>query len=92
MKIISADERLNAARGVKIVIAGPTGVGKTSLVRGIDTSRALLLDGDCGDLSIQDVAIDAVQLNDWQTARDVACRISGPNPSFSPLHCYSQAH
>jgi hypothetical protein len=91
-KIISADERLSATRGVKLLIAGPTGVGKTSLLRTIDPTRALLLDSEAGDLSIQDLPVDTIHINDWPTARDVACRIGGPNPSFSPLHCYSQAH
>ena len=33
MKIISADERLREQRGAKVLIVGPTGVGKTSLLR-----------------------------------------------------------
>ena len=93
MKIIGANERLSAPRGVKILVAGPTGVGKTSLVRTVDDPHSvLLLDSEAGDLSIQDVPVDTIRIGDWQTARDVACRIGGPNPSFSPLHCYSQAH
>jgi predicted GTPase len=32
MKIITADERLAERRGVKALIVGPTGVGKTSLL------------------------------------------------------------
>jgi len=39
MRIIGADERLNEPRGVKIVIVGPTGVGKTSLLRSLDPQR-----------------------------------------------------
>jgi AAA domain len=92
MKIIGADERLSAPRGGKILIAGPTGVGKTSLLRTVDASRALLLESEAGDLSIRDVPVDTIHINDWPTARDVACRIGGPNPSFGPLSCYSQAH
>jgi hypothetical protein len=92
MRILSADDRLAQRRGVKTLIVGPTGVGKTSLLRTVDPRRALLLDSDAGDLSIQDVPVDTIHIDDWQTARDVACRIGGPNWSFSPLHCYSQAH
>ena len=44
MKIISADERLSEKRGAKILITGPTGVGKTSLLRTLDPARTLFLD------------------------------------------------
>jgi AAA domain-containing protein len=63
MKIIGADARLAEKRGAKILIVGPSGVGKTSLLRTLDSKRTLFV-----------------------------CRIGGPNPSFSPTACYSQAH
>jgi hypothetical protein len=92
MKIISADERLAEQRGAKVLIVGPTGVGKTSLVRTLNSTTALLIDIEAGDLSIQDVPINTVRVDDWGIARDLACRIGGPNPSFLPTACYSQAH
>jgi AAA domain len=92
MKIISADERLAELRGVKALIIGPSGVGKTSLLRTLDPVRALFLDIEAGDLSVQDVAVDTLRVDDWATARDIACRIGGPNQSYAPTACYSQAH
>ena len=92
MKIIPADQRLAEARGVKALIVGPTGVGKTSLLRTLDPARVLFVDIEAGDLAVQDLALDTVRVDDWPTARDLACRIGGPNLSFPPTACYSQAH
>jgi AAA domain len=92
MKIISADQRLAERRGVKALIIGQPGVGKTWQLHTVDSRTTLLLDADAGDLSVQDVPVDTIRIDDWQSARDIACRIGGPNPSFSPLSCYSEAH
>jgi hypothetical protein len=92
MKIISADTRLAEKRGAKILIVGPAGIGKTSLLRTLKASTVLFVDVEAGDLAVQDLAIDTIRINDWSTARDLACRIGGPNPSFSPTACYSEAH
>jgi AAA domain len=92
MKIIAADERLAEPRGVKAFIVGQTGVGKTSLLRTLDPARTLFVDIEAGDLSVQDVLVDTVRVDDWSTARDLACRIGGPNPSFPANACYSEAH
>jgi hypothetical protein len=92
LKIISADQRLGERRGVKALIVGPSGIGKTSLLRTLDTARTLFLDADAGDLAVQDVPIDTGRVSDWPTARDLACRIGGPNPSYAPTACYSHAH
>jgi hypothetical protein len=92
MKIITADERLAERRGAKILIVGPTGVGKTSLLRTVDPERTLFIDVEAGDLAVQDVPVAAVRIEDWPSARDLACRIGGPSPSFPPTACYSQAH
>jgi hypothetical protein len=90
--IISADKRLAERRGAKIVIIGPVGVGKTSLLRTLDPTRTLFFDVDGGDLAVQDVPVPTLRCDNWPTARDLACRIGGPNTSYPPTACYSQAH
>jgi hypothetical protein len=92
-RITSADEHLAARRGIKILVIGQSGVGKTSLMRTVpDLSRLLYFDGEGGDLAIQDLPIATLRIEDWPTARDLACRIAGPNPSYGANACYSEAH
>jgi hypothetical protein len=92
MRIIGADERLAERRGVKIQIVGPTGVGKTSLLHTLNPASVLFVDIEAGDLPVQDLPLDSVRIGDWPTARDLACRIGGPDPSCTSTACYSQAH
>jgi hypothetical protein len=93
MKIISADERLAEKRGAKILILGPTGIGKTSLLRTVShLDRVLFVDIEAGELAVIDLKVPTIRIDDWRTARDLACRIGGPNKSFSADLCYSPAH
>jgi AAA domain-containing protein len=93
MQIISADERLRERRGAKVLILGPTGIGKTSSLRTLSRlDRVLFVDIEAGDLSVIDLPVLTIRLDDWPSARDLACRIGGPNRSFAPNACYSDAH
>jgi AAA domain len=92
LKIITASERLAEKRGIKGLIVGSPGVGKTSLLRTLNPDRTLFVDVEAGDLSVQDVPVDTIRLVDWCTARDLACKITGPNPSYPATACYSEAH
>ncbi len=92
LKIITADERLSQHRGIKGVITGPSGIGKTSLAWTLDAEKTLFLNAEAGDLSLQGWQGDMVEIRTWEQARDLACFIGGPNPAFRPDQCYSQAH
>jgi hypothetical protein len=95
MKIISADQRLSAQRGVKALIVGPSGVGKTSLLRTLDNdlcARALFVDIEAGDLAVQDVPVATIRPRTWTDCRDIACVLGGPNPELASDKAYSQAH
>jgi len=92
MQIISADERLREIRGAKVLLQGRTGIGKTWQARTLDPERTLFIDCEAGDLSILDWPAPTIRIDDWPDARDLACRIGGPNKSFPPTACYSPAH
>jgi hypothetical protein len=93
IKIISADERLAERRGAKILLLGTTGVGKTWQLRTLLLpSTALFIDIEAGDQAVLDLPVPTIRIDDWKTARDLACRVGGPNPSFPATLPYSQAH
>jgi hypothetical protein len=92
MQIISADERLREVRGAKVLLLGPTGIGKTSQLRKLNPERTLFIDSEAGDLAVLDLPVPTIRINNWPDARDLACRIGGPNKSFPPTAAYSPAH
>lgn len=92
MQIISADERVAQRRGVKALIVGPSGVGKTSLLRTVDSARTLFIDLEAGDLAVQGVPVPTVRPQTWPECRDLACLLTGANKSFPPTASYSTAH
>jgi AAA domain len=92
LKIITADQRLHGPRGVKALIIGPAGVGKTSLLRTIDPKSTLFVDLEAGDLSVLDVPCDTLRPKTWDECRDLAAFLGGPNPALPAEASYSQAH
>jgi len=92
VKIISPEQRRAEPRGARIVVTGPFGVGKTSLVRTLDPATTLVIDVDNGTLAIDDVPVPHVRPETWPEIRDLIVRIAGPNRSFQPHEPYSQAH
>ena len=92
MKIITASERMQQQSGVKALILGPSGIGKTSLLRTLDTETTLFFDLEAGDLAVEGVPVDTVQPRTWDECRTLAALIGGPNPALRPEQPYSEAH
>lgn len=91
-KIITADQRLAEQGGIKGVIFGPAKIGKTSLLWTLDPKNTLFLDLEAGGLSVQGWQGHSIEIRDWETARNIACFLGGPNPAMRSDQPYSQAH
>lgn len=81
LKIINSKERVKIVTGVKVVIFGPYGIGKTSLLKTLN-EPTLCLDFEAGLLAVQDWKGDSINMRTWNEARDIACLIGGPNPAL----------
>ena len=92
LPIITADQRMAEPRGIKGVIFGPSGIGKTSLLWTLRNSTTLFFDLEAGDLAIEGLAIDAIRPRTWTECRDFAVFIGGPNPALRDEQAYSPAH
>lgn len=92
MQIITADQRLANKAGIKGIIVGPAGIGKTSLLYTLDPATTLFVNAEAGELSVQEWGGDMVRLRTWQDARNLAAVLGGPNPAYADTEIYSLAH
>jgi len=95
MKIIPADQRLAEKSGAKILVVGPSGVGKTSLLRTLSAemlASTLFIDIEAGDLAVADLPVASVRPRTWPECRDLACVLGGFNPALPATVAYSEAH
>jgi hypothetical protein len=99
--IVTADQRLAQQSAVDLVIAGPSGIGKTSLARTLDPGKTLLVDMEAGMLALDDwpgdsldvrAASIALNLHPWDFLRALGALVSGPNPAADASRPYSAEH
>jgi hypothetical protein len=95
VKLFSAEERLAEARGAKVAVFGPSGVGKTSLLGTLNAaslSETLFVDIEGGDLAVAGLKVSSVRPTTWKDCRDLAAVLGGGNPALPPTESYSDAH
>jgi len=93
LRIVTAGERLSAA-GAKTTMAifGPSGVGKTSLLRTLPPAETLCIDLEAGMKSVQDWPGDSIPVRTFADALDIGCLIGGINPAADPSSFFSEGH
>jgi hypothetical protein len=92
MKIITASERMAEKGGIKAVILGPSGVGKTTLLKTLPPETTLFFDLEAGGLAVEGWPGDTIRPRTWDDCRTLAALIAGPNPALRDEQPYSQAH
>lgn len=92
MKIIKASERMKERGGIKAALFGPSGIGKTTLLKTLDPATTLFFDLEAGDLAVEGWDGDAIRPRTWDDCRSLAALIAGPNPALRDEQPYSVAH
>ena len=93
LRIVTADERL-AKAGAKTTMAifGPSGVGKTSLLKTLPPEETLCIDLEAGMKSVQDWPGDSIPVRTFTDALDIGCLAGGVNPAADPAGFFSEGH
>ncbi len=93
LRIITADERLSEANAkTTMAIFGPSGVGKTSLLKTLPADETLCIDLEAGMKSVQDWPGLSIPVRTWLDALDVACLVGGVDPAAPADAFFSEAH
>ena len=92
LPIITADQRMATLRGIKGVLAGQVGSGKTSQLWSLDSDTTLFFDLEAGDLAVEGWPGDTIRPRTWDEIRDFSVFIGGPNPALRNDQYFSLAH
>lgn len=93
LKIVTADERLAEANNkTTLAIFGPSGVGKTSLLKTLPARETLCIDLEAGMKSVQDWPGDSIPVRTFADAVDIGCLVGGVDPAVPPDGFFSEAH
>lgn len=92
LPIISAQQRMAERKGVKLLMLGKSGIGKTTRLRDLDPSTTLFIDIEAGDLSVADWPGDTIRPASWPECRDLFVYLAGPDRSLPPEAAFSVAH
>jgi len=69
LPLILAEQRLAEVRGIKGVITGISGIGKTSLLWTLDANKTLFMDLEADDRAIEGWQSDTLRPRTWQECR-----------------------
>ena len=93
LRIITADERLaKDASKTTMAIFGPSGGGKTSLLKTLPAATTVCIDLEAGMKSVQDWRGDSIPVRTFTDALDIGCIIGGINPAADQSSFFSEAH
>jgi hypothetical protein len=92
LPIITADQRMAERTGVKLVLLGKSGIGKTTQLKTLRTDATLFVDLEAGDLAVKDWPGDTLRPKTWTEFRDLVVFLAGPNPALPAEAPFSQAH
>lgn len=100
IRLITADERLAAADKTTAVVLGPSGVGKTSLLKTTDPETTFAADAEAGLKAVQDWRGTSIDIREesakygvhpWVYCRALICWLGGPDPAAGDASPYSMA-